>query len=500
MVYIVNVMEVLCRFCPHFVKYKFVIEKLQNNLRPANYDISEVHTSVSLPVLPKNEQKYGDVIQILDYYEKVAQDVHGKDANVCIHIGGDQLTRERFSGAKRLRAAAVTSTDRFEHLSPITFEFFHLQMCILTMLYKLLYRKDGTDPGTLHSEKINLGRSKVNGEDVKNHYNDCKDLADSVIDAYLVEAAMHYFGMATSDTKPGRQFENFSEETATDEQKEEIVMRAIGEFIDAHVLNEAKTNLGEKDLETHKTITIILSNGSSINVKVPQCNPKQTTESRAQDKDSIFCYGKTVLEVGLLYRCVNYNIKMPNREVMIPVMKYCMCVLKGHNNQSKYALEILRFLFLQLSVLDNKTACETFYGLFVNRRGKVDSNIAADLHMEHMVKKIKQHLKSLHSNKSESSVQHRSAAFAAMTEISEKFDENTNVVYRAKKHSLASSHEDELSVLHRLSRIRPFQEIPGRVLDCYAKPLTSPLRDISVVHLKGWIRDHQYEMLSDLGV
>lgn len=47
-----------------------------------------------------------------------------------MHIGGDQLTRERFSGAKRLRAllsrnACLTEKQRLQHMQPITFELWH---------------------------------------------------------------------------------------------------------------------------------------------------------------------------------------------------------------------------------------------------------------------------------------------------------------------------------------------------------------------------------------
>ena len=56
--------------------------------------------------------------------------------------GGDALTRERFSGAKRLRAGADNTADRFGHLGPITFEFFHLQMnCLKVFNYSLYDEK-----------------------------------------------------------------------------------------------------------------------------------------------------------------------------------------------------------------------------------------------------------------------------------------------------------------------------------------------------------------------
>lgn len=86
---------------------------------------------------------------------------------------------------------------------------------------------------------------------------------------------------------------------------------------------------------------------------------------------------------------------------MLPLLKYVMCLLKGHNWKSKYALEILKFLCQQLSTMDVKLAHETFYGMFVNNSGKEDTCIGADLQMEHIVRLVKDNLKAVHSNKTE---------------------------------------------------------------------------------------------------
>ena len=48
---------------------------------------------IPLPVLYFDEQKNGDVIIILHWYQPLIEDVHQK-ANLslgCVHIGGDQL-------------------------------------------------------------------------------------------------------------------------------------------------------------------------------------------------------------------------------------------------------------------------------------------------------------------------------------------------------------------------------------------------------------------------
>lgn len=86
---------------------------------PGDYDVTRKHSVVPLPVLSKNEQCYTDVIQILDSYEETVAEIFkasGKvfDGKTKVHIGGDQLTRERFSGAKRLRKDAITEEEQFE--------------------------------------------------------------------------------------------------------------------------------------------------------------------------------------------------------------------------------------------------------------------------------------------------------------------------------------------------------------------------------------------------
>lgn len=145
-------------------------------------DLKKKNTIIPLPIMHKTEQKYADVVDILDSYQQTCETVHLESGQVLepVHVGGDQLTRERFSGAKRLRAAALTEKERLKALNPITFELFHLQMAVLTMFYQILYDETHTDIFTLHSQKVRLLRKEANGLDVKNHFDSCKELAISV--------------------------------------------------------------------------------------------------------------------------------------------------------------------------------------------------------------------------------------------------------------------------------------------------------------------------------
>ena len=135
-------------------------------------EMSEQSVIVPLPMQLKDEKKYSDVVDILDYYENEVEDIYAKagvikkpakvpnapqpaliegqsslpdqprahfnkvDENdhmkvISVPFGGDQLTRVRFAGAKDLRAGSHTSKERLDHCSPFVSELFHTKMSYL---------------------------------------------------------------------------------------------------------------------------------------------------------------------------------------------------------------------------------------------------------------------------------------------------------------------------------------------------------------------------------
>ncbi|XP_046561670.1 uncharacterized protein LOC124270685 [Haliotis rubra] len=367
------------------------------------------HTVIPLPVLPKNEQTYSDVVDVLDHCKSLISEMYGKAGidlgeNCSIHIGGDQLTRERFSGAKRLRASTDNDADpvnKFPHLSPITFELFHLQMTVLAMMYKVLYNEKSTETGTLGAEKIRLGH------------------------AYIVEAACDYFGMDSAQDKP------------------------------------------TKHLDGELSLMSDAEKAAWVKGKSPQ-----------GFRDDYQSYARNVLEIGLLFKNLSDAIKCPDRNRMMRILKYTMIMLKGQNNRSKYALEILRFLFHQMATLSKQRAHEAFYG-------------QSDMLMEHIVKQTKSHIKAVHSNKTEKTLIKRTASFAGISTISENFDEQTGVVIRAQKHKIPSSVKDEELLTKNLRRIKPFQCHPGRQIQSVSRLSKSPVCNMKKAKLITWIREIQ---------
>lgn len=175
-------------------------------------------------------------------YEKAGVDLEGKK----VHVRGDQLTRERFSGAKAMRAHHPIDKDKFKHLSPITFELFYLHMNMLKMIFKTLYCKDSVqDIGTLKSLQERISRSNVN-ENVNEHYDADKDFFISVTDMYIVECLLEFFGMDDVNSKPSK---NIPPDFINDTEKKQWYFQTISKMISQQIFPTYTYRQGDEVLE-----------------------------------------------------------------------------------------------------------------------------------------------------------------------------------------------------------------------------------------------------------
>ena len=215
--------------------------------------------------------------------------------------------------------------------------------------------------------------------------------------------------------------------------------------------------------------------------------------------DHVSDYAKIVLELGLVYMELNDIVKLPDRNRLLAIMKLLMLTLKGHNNKSKYALEILRFLCQQYALLSERVAHSSLYGLFVNVGGEMNTHIPADLQMEYLVRLTKGHLKSMCSNVTEASMKKRRSAFFGMQEICDNFDNETQIVRRAQKHKTISSYEDEKHIVSDLRSLRPFQHNCGRRIDSLKKVPKNPVTKVEIEKIVKWIETHKVNLFYELG-
>lgn len=204
-------------------------------------------------------------------------------------------------------------------------------MTFLTMFYKILYNDNSTEAGTLYAEKIKLGRTHANGKDVKNHYDQCKELGSSVIYSHIVVVAMQYFGMKDVNDEPVM-LKDLLHDELSDAEKQQILCNVLRTFVQQYVLRDSlaiiQNSTATADIQTCLEIDIIGPDGSPMRILIPVVKPQV---------DAVESYSHQILELGLANECLLFNVKIPNRDRMLPLLKYVMCLLKGHNWKSKYA-------------------------------------------------------------------------------------------------------------------------------------------------------------------
>ncbi len=202
---------------------------------PESYRFVNKTEVVPLPVLDYNENRYQDTVKILDCKENIITKIHKKrgDKPKKYQDGGDQLTRERFSGAKLLRLGNPDPAARFEHLLPFTFEFLHLGFNFLEKAcINRLYNKTGiAEVGTLKGEITRTFRNDFNTDVIK-AYDADKNFVLDFTAALQVEGIKHFFGIHDINQGPTK---NIPPTFSSKKEKKEWVFTVVGEFVDKYI-------------------------------------------------------------------------------------------------------------------------------------------------------------------------------------------------------------------------------------------------------------------------
>ena len=226
------VVDIIATYVPFF---QFAKKSVPAALHESEIPVKKTQI-IPLPCLPYNEQKYQDDVKILDWYQQLAEKLireSGIDGATKFHIGGDQLTRERFTEALLLRLGNINPRDRFANLGRCTAEFFHLGMNYLEKcVYEELWNKEGrTEMGTLRGECERICRSEVD-TNVMKAYDADKRYLKNYLNANIVEAGMTFFGMENVNDLPTlHQPPSFNDA----EEQKTWVYEVFGEFVDKYV-------------------------------------------------------------------------------------------------------------------------------------------------------------------------------------------------------------------------------------------------------------------------
>jgi len=248
-----------------------------------------------------------------------------------------------------------------------------------------------------------------------------------------------------------------------------------------------------------RTLTVKLPNGQDLSNDMHHVIQTQDASSSLDEcTDKVQAYAQLLLELGLLFKNFTESIKVPNRSRMLRTLKLMMIILKA-DNMSKFADEILRFLVQQICTLSEHDAKLTFYSMFINTHGRIDSHIAVDMQMEFIVRTYKKHIKHMLSNKTESNIERKTAALGSLFNITSHYDDVTSVVARTKNNSKPSETGDEISMLEDLRQLLPFKQIDNRTHDTFKNIQMSLLAGLDYKNLFPWLMHRSKIHATSLG-
>ena len=372
-----------------------------------------------------------------------------------IAFAGDQLTRVRFAGAKHLMGGHHTPADRFEHCSPFKPVMWHTKASILQYCYHLLYKPESVlEVGTIKFFREKYNRKNVTPTKVLDSYEGCEELFISLGTAYIINAALKFFGMTNLDDKPTNH--KFPKDLMhkTQEEKTQYFDKVLLEFVETYVIQ--------------KNIDCAID-------------------------DYVCNYGLSCIYFTILLLQMKDTAKEADGGRNLINQKLCLNVFKSLGAYSKYALEMFIAIAQVESLLTPRLAEEFKWSYFVSWRGGSGNNIEDDCAQEISNKIGKSIVQGMGPNKSLESISRVCKAVSGIKETITNFDKVAGIHRNSSKHTTTESETDEIKMIKDLQKLKPFESRP-RAHPSFPSIKRFPARYMNVTEFNNWLKTHVNEI------
>ena len=485
--------RIILEFFPKFKWLKSVIPAHIPHIY--GKEMAQKSTIVSLPILNANEAKYEDCVNILRSYEKWIAEIyvkaglldeephvdnpqmpHGPAApgqtnahredspddpmrEMKIAFAGDQLTRVRFAGAKDLLSGSHTPSDRFEHCSPFKPVMWHTKASLLQYSYSFLHKAESVNQiGTLKYFREKFNRRNATPAKVLDSYEGSEELFLSVGRAYIVVAALCFFGMESIEEVPSLKKFPPNISNQTEENKKKYFDDAFGKFVDVYILQKNVAANGE------------------------------------EEGDYVTNYALSYIFLAVLIMQMKDTAAEADGERNLVNQKLLLSVFKSMGAYSKYALEMFVSIAQIECLLTPRLAQEFKWGFFVNWRGGAGNNIEDDVAQEIFNRLSKSVVQRMGPNKTFRSISKVCKATNGIKEVKEQFDASAGIHPTSVQHTTRESLKDEKEMVADLIQLDPFTRVPGRCHDTFPEIERCPLRYLNIVEFHQWLDKHKQEL------
>lgn len=372
------------------------------------------------------------------------------------------------------------------------------------MIFDYMYKTSSAgDPGTLYQLKCKLNRKDVN-EKVTKAFHGCESFFSTVLDGYVVYAAMEYFGMASPDDTPSKNLPRRGPEGNSS------LFEKVGEMVDKFVLLEVQpeTELLEDALqdqsdESHTCYRCRYPgcdkmyvhekrrNNHEINVHGMRIEDHQPDRSppNPKDEDGIFNYSHNILKTGLLLRDLQDATKEGDGGRMEYLWKFLMLMFKVCG-KTKYALAAIRLHAQLNALLTPREAHSLRWNRTINLKGGVGRNVAIDQVMEHNVRETKDLMYAHGANLNFSSAQTYSRASNPVKDTINNFDHENKLRKESSKHKRTKD-GDIYVVVNTLHEVDALNEITGRTHRGIGTIPKDPISALNFKDLNAWLSKHK---------
>ena len=363
----------------------------------------------------------------------------------------------------------------------------------LQILYDIHYKgTSGNDIGTMFSNMNVTNIVNAKTSNVLDNFNSCKEYVNMETDAFIVAAALKYFGMESLETCA----EEVIPPNIMTQRKQDRRIWLHGHvknILQTHVMDEQQSKHTEiregveqaarpplralvscfvcgKEYWYRKALVNHLDREHAGHSPIPdpeemeQPRTNQSQSSEELPSDDRFNYACVRLGFGLLLRNFDDAVKEGDGERIIRCWKMSLLIWRAYGH-TKYAYAAFHLIAATQATLTPHQAHCLIWNRTVNNKGGPGRNISMDIRVEHLNNFTKCMLKGLGPNLTENAARRCSKSVGKIEALLQTIDDDLNVCRPSGHHKVRKSETDFKTLvdeLHRRAKMFHFNPSPQR--------------------------------------